>query len=112
MTTSTVDIPEPALARLSKRLDGRLIRPLDPAYAAARAVWNGMIDRYPAVIARCAGTDDVVAALAFGQELGLPIAVRGGGHSIAGFGTCDSGLVVDLSGIRDVAVDPVAGLAD
>src|SRR5713101_3543532 len=85
--SGTTDIPPASIARLNRRFKGSLIRPADEAYGALRRVWNGMIDRYPALIARCTDTDDVVAAMAFGTELGLPMAVRGGGHSVAGPGT-------------------------
>ena len=98
-------IPAAALADLAAAFHGRILGPDDEDYAAARAVWNGMIDRYPAVVARCADTADVATALAFGRAHGLPIAVRGGGHSVAGNGTVDSGVVIDLSDINACTVD-------
>jgi FAD/FMN-containing dehydrogenase len=85
---------------------GELIRPDDARYDNARRVWNGMVDRHPAMIARCSGEDDVVAALAFARELGLAVAVRGGGHNVAGNAVCDGGVVIDLSALKDIAVDP------
>ncbi len=85
---------------------GRLIGPGDPAYETARPVYNAMIDRRPALIATCADTDDVVKALAYAREHELLVAVRGGGHNGAGLGTCDDGIVIDLSGLREVSVDP------
>ena len=85
---------------------GEIVRPNDPGYDAARAVWNSMIDRRPALIVRPAGTDDVVAALRFAREQELVTAVRCGGHSIPGFSTCDDGIVIDLSRMRGVDVDP------
>jgi FAD/FMN-containing dehydrogenase len=74
-------------------------------------VWNGSIDRHPAVIARCAGVDDVLTALRFGQDHELPIAVRGGGHSFPGLSTCDDGLLIDLRPMSGVRVDPDARVA-
>ncbi|HEU6444907.1 MAG TPA: FAD-binding oxidoreductase [Gaiellaceae bacterium] len=85
---------------------GEVIRPGDPDYDAARAVWNGMVDRYPALVVRPTGADDVVAALRFAREQELPVAVRCGGHSIPGLSTCDDGIVIDLSRMRGVTVDP------
>jgi FAD/FMN-containing dehydrogenase len=90
---------------------GELIAPGHAHYERARRVWNGMVDRRPALIARCAGAEDVIAALAFAREHGLPVAVRGGGHNVAGNGVCDDGVVIDLSGLRDVVVDPQARTA-
>jgi FAD/FMN-containing dehydrogenase len=87
---------------------GRLIRPGDHEYDAARSVYNGAIDRHPALIARCAGVDDVARAIAFARDRELPLAVRGGGHHGAGLGTCDDGVVIDLSRLRGISVDPDA----
>lgn len=85
---------------------GDLIHPDDTDYNDARAVWNGMIDRHPALIARCRGIGDVISAVNFARENDLPIAVRGGGHNVAGTAVCDNGLVIDLSEMRGVWVDP------
>jgi len=80
-------------------------------YDEARAVWNGTVDRRPRVIARCRGTADVAAAVRFARDRGLEIAVRGGGHNVAGTAVCDDGIVIDLSAMRAVSVDPVARTA-
>ncbi len=87
---------------------GRLIAPADSDYDTARAVYNAMIDRRPALIARCADAQDVATALAYARENDLLVAVRGGGHNGAGLGTCDDGVVIDLSGLKDIDVDPQA----
>jgi FAD/FMN-containing dehydrogenase len=86
-------------------LSGDVILPGDPGYDDARKVFNSMIDRRPAVIARCASTDDVVAAVRFGADNDLPIAVRSGGHSVAGMSICDAGILVDLGGLKRIEVD-------
>src|SRR6478735_3921883 len=74
-------------------------------YEPARRVWNGAVDDHPAVIAHCRSTDDVVAAVTLAATAGVPLAVRAGGHSVAGFSSCDGGVVVDLAPMRGVAVD-------
>ena len=96
------------LVELERGLDGTVIRPGDAAYAEARRVWNHAIDRHPALIVRAASVDDVVRTVRFCASEGLPIAVRGGSHSVAGFSTCDDGVVIDLGAMIDVAVDPAA----
>jgi len=90
---------------------GELIRPGDEAYDWARRVFNGMIDRRPALIARPTGAADVIAAVKLARESGLPLAIRCGGHNIAGNGVCDDGLVIDLSRMKGVRVDPAARTA-
>src|SRR3954470_13606833 len=99
-------ILSPRLDELSGAFAGELLAPGDSGYDEARAVWNGMFDRRPAVIARCAGADDVVAAVDFARHLGVPVAVRGGGHSAAGHSTCDGGIVIDTGPMKDIRVDP------
>src|SRR5882672_7349636 len=76
---------------------GRVLRAGEDGFDSARMVWNGMIDRTPALIVRCAGAADVIGAVTFARDHSLPLAVRGGGHSAAGSGVCDRGLMVDLS---------------
>jgi FAD/FMN-containing dehydrogenase len=95
------------LSEFSVRFRGDLLRPGADAYESARKVWNGMIDRRPIAIARCKTVSDVQDALRFARENNVPVAVRGGGHNAAGLGVCDAGLVIDLSAMRDVIVDPV-----
>jgi len=93
----------------TSRLDGfrgRLIQAGDADYDSARKVWNGAIDRDPRLIARCIGTTDVVAAVRFARDHDLEIAIRGGGHNVAGTAVCDDGIVIDLSAMRGVRVDP------
>lgn len=90
---------------------GQVVSPSDASYDEVRAVWNGAIDRRPKTIARCSGAADVVAALRWGRDLGLPIAVRGGGHGVAGTAVCDDGLMIDLSPMRSIRVDPEKRLA-
>ncbi len=96
----------PDTSELRSHMAGQVIGPDDPDYDDARSVYNAMIDRRPALVARCHNTADVRAALAEGRRAGLPIAVRGGGHNGPGFGTVDGGLVIDLSPMHAVAVDP------
>ena len=103
--TATLAPSTPDLAPLRESLHGPVIGPGDEGYDAARAIWNGAIDRHPACIARCTGVADVVAAVRFARERDLEIAVRGGGHSVAGTAVCDGGIVIDLSAMRAVWVD-------
>jgi FAD/FMN-containing dehydrogenase len=107
-TANEAVLDEKIIRELEITLRGELIRPGDANYDEARAVWNGMIDRYPALIARCAAVEDVIASVNFARRNGLPVAVRGGGHNVAGHGTSDGGLVIDLSLMKDIQVDPEA----
>ncbi len=90
---------------LSARLAGELIKPQHHEYETARQVWNGMIDKRPAAIARCASADDVAQAIRFATESELPVAVRGGGHNVAGTAVVEDGMVIDLSAMRAVRID-------
>ena len=104
-------IAQTSLDTLRKTLRGSLIVAGDPAYDEARRVWNAMIDKHPAVIARCRGAVDVMTAVTFARNEGLSVAVRGGAHNVAGKATCDDGIVVDLSEMKGLRVDPGARTA-
>jgi len=97
-----------ALTTLRAGLRGSLLLPGEPGYDEARTIWNAMVDRRPALIVRAAGAADVILAVGFAREAGLPLAVRGGGHNIAGNAVVEGGLMLDLSPMRSVRVDPVA----
>ncbi|MGP8247621.1 MAG: FAD-binding oxidoreductase [Bryobacteraceae bacterium] len=99
---------EQSIEGLKSSLRGQLIQPADAGYESARKVYNAMIDKRPLLIARCRDAADVMAAVAFGRENNLLTAIRGGGHSGAGLGTCDGGLVIDLSPMKGIRVDPAA----
>jgi FAD/FMN-containing dehydrogenase len=103
MTGSTIE-------QLRERVRGQVVAPSDEGYDEARAVYNAMIDRHPTVVVRAANAGDVIAAVDHARETGADLAIRGGGHSVPGFGTCD-GVVIDLSGMRSVRVDPAARTA-
>src|SRR5688572_21734052 len=100
-----------SLNELQRSLAGVVVGPSDGGYDAARRSFNALIDRRPAVIARCIGAGDVASAFAFARENGLEVAVRGGGHNPAGHCVCDGGLVIDLSLMRQVEVDADAQIA-
>jgi hypothetical protein len=99
---------EISLENLKARLRGELIKPTDNGYDAARKVYNAMIDRRPSLIVRCTDVADVIAAVNFARDNNLLLAVRSGGHNAAGLGVCDGGLVIDLSHMRGIRVDPAA----
>lgn len=105
---SEVEIAPSAVGAFRKSLRGPLIEPGDPQYETARKVYNGMIDKRPRMIARCADVADVMTSVNFARDNGLLLAIRGGGHNGAGLGTCDGGLVIDLSPMKGIRVDPVA----
>jgi FAD/FMN-containing dehydrogenase len=105
-TGGDVILEEATVQKFAEGLRGPLLRPSDSGYDGARKVWNGMIDRRPALIARCAGPADVIATVRFAREHGLLLAVKGGGHNITGNAVCDGGLMLDLSAMKSVRVDP------
>ena len=101
-----INLEPKSIEELKNRLKGTLLVRDDPGYNDARSVWNGMIDRRPAVIVRCLGVADVIAAVNFARDQGLLLSIKGGGHNIAGFAVCDGGIVLDMSAMRGVWVDP------
>src|SRR3989440_695719 len=109
--TSGIELTTDDVQTFADGLQGELTRPQDSNYDEARALYNAMIDKRPALIARCASTADVVSAVNFGREHGLDIAIRCGGHNGPGLGSVDDGLVIDLSGLKGVSVDPAAKTA-
>ena len=108
MTTEgrEVDLAQEALDGLKTRLRGPVLVAGDAGYADSRTVWNAMIDRQPAAVVRCLGTSDVIACVKFAREHDLLLAVKGGGHNIAGLATADGALMLDMSLMRGVWVDP------
>jgi FAD/FMN-containing dehydrogenase len=104
-------LQEDVVDQFRSTLRGNLLQPGDPGYDSARALWNAMIDKRPALIACCTGTADVLAAVNFARSQQLPLAVRAGGHNIAGNALCDDGLVIDLTCMRSVHVDPASAVA-
>jgi UDP-N-acetylenolpyruvoylglucosamine reductase len=105
------EIDPAAVRKLSDSLDGRLIMPEDRDYEAARRIWNWEVDKHPGLIVRCAGSSDVMRAVQFARDRELLVAVRAGGHSLAGKSTCDGGIVIDLSDMRKIQIDPVKRVA-
>lgn len=106
-----LSIDEAVVEQMGASLRGELLKPGDKGYDQARTIWNAMIDRKPALIARCTGVADVQTAVKFAAEYNLLTAVRGGGHNIAGNAVCDGGLMIDLSLLSSVRINPVARLA-
>src|SRR5262245_10720377 len=111
MATQTARLEASAVDELGGSFGGELLLPKSPRYDAARRIWNGAIDRFPACIARCTGVADVVAAVRFARERDLTVAVRSGGHGVAGHAVCDNALVIDLSPMKGIRVDPRARTA-
>src|SRR5947208_4548212 len=105
-TATQAKLDETALLELQSSLRGELVGPDDPSYEEQRGVWNGSISRRPALIARCSGVADVIAAVQFARRTGLELAVRSGGHSFPGLSVADDALVVDLGPMKGIRVDP------
>jgi FAD/FMN-containing dehydrogenase len=97
------------LQQFKSGLRGEVLDPGDDGYTSARRVWNGLIDRYPALIVRCTDTSDVIRAVQFARSQNLPVAVRG--HSSPGYSVCDDGIVIDLSQMKGISIDPIKGIA-
>src|SRR5215472_12325713 len=106
LATAAVALDESVIQDFAAGLRGEVLRPGDDGFDAARRIWNGMIDRSPALIARCAGVGDVIAAVTFARAHHLLVAVRGGGHNVSGNAVCDGGLMIDLSPMHAIRVDP------
>jgi FAD/FMN-containing dehydrogenase len=104
-------IPDEMLDGLKARVRGTVLTERDDGYTAARSVWNAMIDRRPAIIVRCAGAADVREAVRFARDTGGVLSVRGGGHNIAGSAVCDGGIMINLSPMKSIRIDPVARTA-
>ncbi|MFA4934966.1 MAG: FAD-dependent oxidoreductase, partial [Candidatus Methanoperedens sp.] len=105
--TMTKALEEAAVQEFKASLRGELIRPGDAGYDDARKIYNGMIDKRPALIARCTGAVDVINAVNFARANKLLVAVRGGGHNVAGNAVCDGGIVIDLSRMKGIRIDPI-----
>lgn len=106
-----VESHQAVVSDLKRQIRGPLFQPGDPEYDEARSVWNAMIDRRPALIVRCAGVEDVVAGVNAARTHGLSLSIKGGGHNIAGLAVCEGGLMLDMSGLRGVEVDPARRVA-
>src|SRR5215210_2202008 len=106
IATGWLTLDDATVDEFAARLRGDVLRPTDEGYDAARTIHNGMIDRRPILIARCAGVADVIASVQFARDQQLLVSVRSGGHSLPGFSVCDGGLMIDLSRMRGVRVDP------
>ena len=106
-TGADVVLKEAAIEEFRSRLRGELLQPSDEGYDDTRKIWNAMIDKRPGLIARCTGPADVLTSVKFAREHNLLVSVRGGGHNVAGTALCDGGLVIDLSPMKGVHVDPI-----
>src|SRR5919202_1081164 len=106
LTTGGLVLDDATVQDLKASVRGELLRPGDEGYESARKVWNGMIDKTPALILRCAGVSDVITAVKFARRNNVLVAIRGGGHNVSGNAVCDRGLVIDLSLMKGIRVDP------
>jgi FAD/FMN-containing dehydrogenase len=111
VVTDAAKVDGAAFEELGGSFRGELIRPGDAVYDERRKIWNGSIDRRPALIARCAGVADVVAAVQFARDQGILVALRSGGHSYPGLSVCDAGMVIDLGQMKGIRIDPEARTA-
>ncbi len=111
LSGQTVSIDEATLAGLRGRVRGQILSKTDEGYAAARVIWNAMIDRQPGLVVRCAGSADAIQAVRFARDHRVLVSIRGGGHNIAGKALCDDGLLIDLSQLKTVHVDPAGRTA-
>jgi FAD/FMN-containing dehydrogenase len=101
------NVSKDAMKEFASTLRGQVVFPEDPDYESARKIWNGMIDKHPAMIVRCAGVSDVINAIKFSRKNNIEASVRGGGHNVAGNAICDNGMVIDLSRMKSIRVDPL-----
>ena len=106
MTNSVRSLNASVVEKFASQVRGKITLPGDPGYDDTRKVYNAMIDKHPGMIVKCVDVADVIHCVNFGRENGLLVSVRGGGHNAGGLGLCDDGLVIDLSGIKFVLVDP------
>lgn len=104
-------VGEDILRKIESAVLGKILRPGDEDYEVARKVWNGMIDRHPSMILYCTGVEDVRRAVDFAMANNVLVAVRGGGHNVAGNAVCDGGLVIDISGMKRIAINSESGIA-
>ncbi len=107
VTQTNATLEGAAVQELKTLLRGKAILPMDPEYEQGRKIWNGMIDRHPAIIVQCAGVSDIINSVKFAHKNNLRVAVRGGGHNVAGNAVCNDGVVIDLSRMKSVRVDPI-----
>ena len=107
LTLESKTVDESRITAFRSGLRGRLLRSGEEGFDLSRKVWNAMIDKHPGLIAKCAGTADVISAVNFARENNLLVAVRGGGHNVVGKAVCDGGLVIDFSEMNSARVDPI-----